>query len=71
MDAWVKSFKSSQTPAATIEKIKTDIEECMGNIQHNYELLNELQEEIRNIKTDLTYMKAVAIISMQKLDITT
>ena len=62
MDAWVKQIRRefsefSDVPATVLENI--------DNIQHNYELIYELKDEIEELKQEINSLKLIQIVSLK------
>ena len=63
MDFWVKEIKKE------ISKLKDNsniTEELVGDIQHNYELIIELKDEIEYLKQEINAIKVIQIIALKK-----
>jgi len=63
VDSWIKILKARITD---LEYLKNITNENTDNIQHNYELIYELKDEIKYIKNDLNALKLIQIIRRNK-----
>jgi len=63
MDAWVKQIRNEVSQTNGMGQI---LEENTGNIQHNYELIHELRDEIEQLKQEINALKLVQIISLRQ-----
>jgi hypothetical protein len=67
LDSWVKSINNR---IENLEDLPVIISENVGNIQHNYELIHELFEEMEEIKKEFNTIKIVQMVLLKgkKLD---
>ena len=63
VDAWIKQIRRE---FAMFSDIPVVVCENTDNIQHNYELIYELKEEIEELKQELNALKLIQIISLKK-----
>jgi len=63
MDGWVKQIRGEVSQVGSIGKI---MEENTGNIQHNYELIHELRDEVERLKQEINALKLVQIITLRQ-----
>jgi archaellum component FlaC len=62
IDAWVKQIRSE---VSEYEELSQIVYDDVDNIQHNYELIYDLKDEIENLKAELAAIKLVQIISLK------
>jgi len=62
VDAWIKQIRKEFNEFSDIPAI---VEEHAENIQHNYELIYELKDEIDELKSDINMLKLVQIITLK------
>lgn len=66
VDAWVKQIRNEFSQITDVSNVA---EENVNNIQHNYELIHELKEQIDELKGELNALKLIQIVSLRdKLD---
>lgn len=63
VDAWVKQIRKEFTDFADIPPI---VSENTDNIQHNYELIYELKDQVEELKQEINALKLIQIISLKK-----
>ena len=63
VDAWIKQIRSEFTNFSDIPGI---VSENTDNVQHNYELIYELKDEIEELKQEVNALKLIQIISLKK-----
>ncbi len=63
MDGWVKTITKR---ISELEYIETDVIDNSDNIQHNYELIYELKDQIEELKQEVNALKLIQIISLKK-----
>ncbi|MBW2976501.1 hypothetical protein KY347_03580 [Candidatus Woesearchaeota archaeon] len=63
VDAWIKQIRREFTNFSDVPKI---VDENTDNIQHNYELIYELKDEIEELKQEINALKLIQIISLKK-----
>lgn len=63
IDAWIKQIRSE---FAEFRHLPSMLEESTGNIQHNYELIQELQSEVEQLKKEINLLKISHIIMLKE-----
>ena len=63
MDSWIKQIRREFAEFADLPEI---INENADNIQHNYELIYELKDEIEELKQEISALKLIQIISLKQ-----
>ena len=63
MDAWIKQIRKEFTDFADVPLI---VSENTDNIQHNYELIYELKDQIGELKQEINALKLIQIISLKR-----
>lgn len=65
-DSWVRTINKDVTELYDLPSIA---EENADNIQHNYELIYELKDEIEELKQEINALKLIQIITLkQRID---
>ena len=62
-DSWIKHIQSR---ISDLEEIPLIVNENADNIQHNYELIYELKDEIEELKQEINALKLIQIISLKQ-----
>jgi hypothetical protein len=62
-DAWVKEMNSK---VCDLVDLPDTIIENTGNIQHNYELVNEMREEIIELKEEIKLLKLMNLVVLKE-----
>ncbi len=62
VDAWVKQIRRE---VGEFRKYPEIIEESVGNIQHNYELIHEVKDQIEEIKTELQTLRLLQLAALK------
>ena len=62
VDAWIKQIRGEFTE---FKDVSDSVGENGGNIQHNYELIYELKEEIDSLKRELNAMKLIQLATIK------
>lgn len=62
-DSWVKQIKREQSELGELPSIANENAE---NIQHNYELIYELKDQIEELKQETDALKLIQIISLKQ-----
>ena len=62
MDGWVKSFNGQLTNLGNFNSIVTDNSE---NIDHNYELIQEMRSEMRRLKEEISALRMVQLLHLK------
>ena len=63
VDAWIKQIRGE---FANFSDIPGVVSENTDNIQHNYELIYELKDEIEELKQEINALKLIQIVSLKK-----
>ena len=63
VDQWIKDFNKTVTELQDVPDL---LEEQEGNINHNYELLLEIKEEVKDLKEDLKTLKLVQTVMLKE-----
>ena len=63
VDSWVKQIRREFTEFSDLPQI---VSENADNIQHNYELIYELKDQIDELKQELNALKLIQIISLKQ-----
>ena len=65
VDAWVKQVRSEMSEFKEISPL---LEENTDNTQHNYELIQEMRNEIESLKKEINLLKISHIIMLKEKD---
>ena len=70
VNEWVKHFnKRLNNAEKDLAEFGTLINENVDNIQHNYELIYEIKDDIEDLKQEINALKLIQIITLkQKMD---
>jgi len=63
VDAWIKQIRRE---FANFSDIPVVVSENTDNIQHNYELIYELKDEVEELKQEINALKLIQIVSLKK-----
>ena len=63
VDAWIKQIRRE---FANFSDIPGVVNENIDNIQHNYELIYELKDEVDELKQEINALKLIQIVSLKK-----
>ena len=63
VDAWIKQIRREFT---TFSDLPAVMSENTDNIQHNYELIYELKDQVDELKQEINALKLIQIISLKK-----
>lgn len=63
VDAWIKQIRME---FANFSDIPAVVNENTDNIQHNYELIYELKDEVEELKQEINALKLIQIVSLKK-----
>ncbi len=63
VDAWIKQIRQEVSEVKYNSPITG---ENTDNIQHNYELIHELKDELEKLKKEINALKIIQIINMKK-----
>ncbi|MEK6949090.1 MAG: hypothetical protein AABX34_02635 [Nanoarchaeota archaeon] len=64
VDAWIKQIRGEFTNFSDVPSI---VSENTDNIQHNYELIYELKDQVEELKQEINALKLIQIISLKKV----
>ena len=62
VDAWIKQIRSE---FSEFKGLPTITEDNVGNIQHNYELIFELKDQVEELKKELQALKLVQMATLK------
>ncbi len=63
VDSWIKQIRRE---FADFSELPNVINENTDNIQHNYELIYELKDQIEELKQEINALKLIQIISLKQ-----
>ena len=63
VDSWIKQIRREFTEFSDLAGV---VNENTDNIQHNYELVYELKDEIEELKQEINALKLIQIISLKQ-----
>ena len=63
VDSWIKQIRREFSDFSELPSI---VNENADNIQHNYELIYELKDEIEELKHEINALKLIQIISLKQ-----
>ena len=63
VDSWIKQIRREFTNFSELPSV---VNENADNIQHNYELIYELKDEIEELKQEINALKLIQIISLKQ-----
>ena len=63
VDSWIKQIRREFSDFSELPSI---VNENADNIQHNYELIYELKDEIEELKQEIDALKLVQIICLKQ-----
>ena len=63
VDEWIKQIRAEFND---IQDVSDVVEENTGNIQHNYELVYELKDEIEKLRQELKALKLIQLVTLKK-----
>lgn len=63
VDSWVKQIRREFSEFSELPSV---INENTDNIQHNYELIYELKDQIEELKQEINALKLIQIISLKQ-----
>ena len=66
IDAWIKQIRREFADFSDIPLI---VSENNDNIQHNYELIYELKDEIEELKQEINALKLIQVTSPKKMQV--
>ncbi len=62
IDSWIKQIRGEFSEFKDLPSI---VEENVGNIQHNYELIFELKDQVEELKKELQALKVVQLATLK------
>ena len=63
VDSWIKQIRREFSDFSELPSI---VSENADNIQHNYELIYELKDQIEELKQEINALKLIQIISLKQ-----
>ena len=63
VDSWIKQIRREFSEFSELPNV---VNENADNIQHNYELIYELKDEIDELKQEINALKLIQIISLKQ-----
>ena len=63
VDSWIKQIRRQFSEFSDLPSV---VSENADNIQHNYELIYELKDEIEELKQEINALKLIQIISLKQ-----
>ena len=63
VDSWIKQIRREVSTFSDVPGLTT---ENTDNIQHNYELIYELKDQVEELKQEINALKLIQIISLKK-----
>lgn len=63
VDSWIKQIRREFADFSDLPSI---VSESAENIQHNYELIYELKDQIEELKQEINALKLIQIISLKQ-----
>ena len=63
VDSWIKQIRREVSTFSDVPGLTT---ENTDNIQHNYELIYELKDQVDELKQEINALKLIQIISLKK-----
>ncbi|MDP7458327.1 MAG: hypothetical protein QGH47_06375 [Candidatus Woesearchaeota archaeon] len=63
VDLWIKEINGK---VAAVQEINPVLSESKNNIEHNYELIYELKDQIEDLKSEIKKLKLLHLLSMKK-----
>ena len=62
VDSWIKQIRGEFSQITDVSSI---VEENVNNIQHNYELIYELKDEIEQLKEEVRSLKLIQLLHIK------
>lgn len=62
VDEWIKQIRSE---FCRIKDMSNITEENVGNIEHNYELIHDLKDEIESLKKEVKALKVIGLVNLK------
>ena len=63
VDAWIKQIREELSEVTDVSNI---VQEHDGNIQHNYELIQELKDEVDILKREFQALKLIQLMNLKE-----
>ena len=63
VDSWIKQIRREFSQISDLPGV---VNESSDNIQHNYELIYELKDEVEELKQEINALKLIQIITLKK-----
>ena len=63
VDAWIKQIRNE---FAEFKDMPAAVEENINNIQHNYELIQEMKDEVDDLKQEVKLLKIMHIMVLKQ-----
>ena len=63
VDSWIKQIRREFSEFSELPSV---VNENADNIQHNYELIYELKDQIEELKQEINALKLIQIISLKQ-----
>jgi len=63
VDSWIKQIRREFSEFSELPAV---VSEASENIQHNYELIYELKDQIEELKQEINALKLIQIISLKQ-----
>ena len=63
VDSWIKQIRREVSTFSDVPGLTT---ENTDNIQHNYELIYEVRDQVEELKQEINALKLIQIISLKK-----
>ena len=63
VDSWIKQIRRE---FSDFQEIPSVLNENVDNVQHNYELIYELKDQIDELKQEINALKLIQIVSLKK-----
>ena len=63
VDSWIKQIRREFSDFSELPEL---VNENSDNIQHNYELVYELKDQIEELKQEINALKLIQIISLKQ-----
>ena len=63
VDSWIKQIRREFSEFSELPSL---VDENADNVQHNYELIYELKDQIEELKQEINALKLIQIISLKQ-----
>lgn len=64
VDSWIKQIRAE---FGQITDVSSIVEENVNNVQHNYELIYELKEEIDSLQGEIKALKLMQLLQLKEV----